>query len=456
MSQDHKQNSYLNKPRKAQLDLQKMIAEADVTELRAFLRKESKRNKALSLKLKSKLLANYDLESGGDKYKALLSELISEGTDGTVTLTRRQTRLLNEICLELLELAHKYHIRNEHRENHTLLNAMTLYLHRFIDKQESPPDYLQDRLSETYTAILSLLQFEIAPELRDDIIRAGQETMSRSYHILHHDLLNMPAVLLSAIHDDEQLSDISQILVDKVGNSKQHILWAVWYAIYRAEQDRLVDRDIVLRSMTSRDIYQAARFLKENGFTGAFFNWLISFEEHITLDRVRLGHWHLWHLERSTELGDGQRTLRYAYTRFIETADPNYLDILASLQDVDSTINQLKADGQFNLVAEILATDQRWDTLSQFIKETNNWKLMLTHLDGIARNADSAFQQLWPVVQSFVEQHAGNTCVSGLESMFEILIETNNSDLLNSMQSALEETNPGRFDSLMRGLKISY
>lgn len=453
----HQQKSEAkSKKRRPSLDVQKMIAESDVTELRSFLRVESKRNKALALKLKTKLLARYEPSGDHDKYRLLLGELIHEGTDGTITLSKREIRLLNDICAQLLELSRHFHIRNEHRENHRLLNALILYLHRFVDKQAIPPDMLVDRLAEAYTALLSLLQHEIAPELRDDIITGGREAMTRSYHILHHQTLNMPAVLLSATNDEDHLKSITDSLLEKVERGSQRNLWSFWYAIYCAHLSVQIDTEYVHKHLNQKDIYHTAQHLKDNGFTHAFFGWLASFGQLEHLDRIRHNRWLSWQLDRAIEQSSAKDQKEYGYLLLTRTGDHGYWKALLQVTSAGHVINNLIADGHMELAAEFLSIEQRFDDLAELLETAQNWDLFLIHLPEVILYSQDPFKTIWSLVKPFAERFAGAACTQGVEHVLATIEDHGSSALVEQVQEEINTTFPGRFDDLLSRLKISF
>ena len=131
------------------IPIRQALEQADLFALRSFLRKEAPRNKFLSIKPKTAFIESITLDGGQNKYDALLSELIREDQFGVVVLTKREAKLLSDVCTSLLELSTKLFTNEALRDDYDLLMVMLKKLHRYLDKVDEKPPEVTMKLKET-------------------------------------------------------------------------------------------------------------------------------------------------------------------------------------------------------------------------------------------------------------------------------------------------------------------
>jgi len=440
------------------ITVRQALEQADLFALRSFLRKEASRNKFLGIKLKSTFIESITLDDGRNKFDALLSELIREDQYGIVVLTKREIKLLSDVCTSLLELSTKFFANEALRDDYNLLIVMLRKLHRYLDKVEEKPIELLLKLNEVYEHLSILLRADVAPELKDDIFSDGMRLLGRSYYTLHDVERNMIAILLKAHTVSSQVHAIKKVLEPKISSltNTDQVLWSTWYAIITDLVKTSPDLVLLHQVLTHQDIYHVAKKLKALGYNEAQSTWMNLFDRHINLSRPKSLEWDSWRFRSSLRMHNEEGILSSGMRLLLQTENKEvYREIKSHYPSRKDIINRLRDHASPALLGEILVFEEDWQELENLIRAELDIDILLAYLHHICAHSKTAFETISMVVQHFVRHFAGASCRDGLSSVIFRLDDLGYSAIARRLSDTIDAEFPGRFARIDFGLNIS-
>jgi len=441
------------------ITIRQALEKADLSTLRAFLRKEAQHNKFLSIKLKTTFIEFITLDKDHDKFDALLGELIREDQFGIVILSKREIKLLAEVCTSLLALSAKMFANEAFRDNYNLLIVMLTKLHRYLDKVEEKPTELLQKLDEVYDHLNTLLRADVAPELRDNLFNDGMRLLVRSYYTLHDIERNLVAVLLKAHSVPSQIHAITKVVESKIAspNNEDQVKWSTWYGVLTDVSGMSPDVVLLYQVLTHNEIYLVAKHLKTLGFNTAQSKWMHQFDKNINLSRPKRLNWDGWMFRSSLRRHDEQGILDIGMRLLLQTKSKDiYKEIKTHYSSRDEIIRRLRESASPALLGEILVFEEDWKELEALIISELDIELLLTYLHHIGAHSKTAFDTISTVVRHFVRHYAGASCMGGVSEIMFRLTDLGYSGLANRISDMINADFPGRFVKLDARLNISY
>lgn|GEM_PF-5568116 len=440
------------------ITVRQALEKADLFALRSFLRKEVPRNKFLSIKLKTTFIESITLDNGHNKFDALLGELIREDQFGIVILTKREIKLLADVCTSLLELSTKYFINEALRDDYNLLVVMLRKLHRYLDKVVEAPVELIAKLGNVYDHLTLLLRAQVAPELRDLVFSDGMRLIGRSYYTMHDIERNMMSVLLMSHSVSSQIHAIKKVVETKIASAGRddYMSWCTWYAIVTNLSRTSPDVVLLHQILTHGEIFQVAKNLKTLGYDEAQSAWMNQFDSHINLSRPKSLEWDSWLFRSSLRAHDEQGILKSGMRLLLKTESKEvYQEIKSRYPSRNDMIKRLRDHASPALLGEILVFEEDWKELEILIRSELDIDILLAYLHHLCAHSDTAFETMSIVVQHFARHYAGAPFQNGLSSLIYKLDDLGFTTLAKQLSDKINAEFPGRFSQIDMGLNIS-
>lgn len=440
------------------ITVRQALEKADLFALRSFLRKEAPRNKALGIKLKTAFIESITLDGEHNKFDALLSELIREDRHGIVVLTKREVKLLADVCASLLQVSATFFSNEAHRDNYDLLIVMLKKLHRYLDKAEEKPIELAIKLVAVYDQLNNLLRLDLAPELRDDIFNDGMRLLGRSYYTIHDIDKNMVPILLKAHSVSSQIHAIKKTVEAKISSlyNDDQLKWSTWYAVLTDLSKTELDVVLLHQVLTHGEIFRVAKNLKTLGYDEAQSLWMRQFDRKINLSQQKSLEWDGWIFRSSLRSHDEQGILNSGMRLLLQTESKEvYQEIKAHYPARDDMIKRLRDHASPALLAEILVFEEDWKELEKLIRAELDIDILLAYMHHICIHSATAFDTISLVVQHFATHFAGTSFQDGLSSVIFKLDDLGFSSVARQLNDKIDDDFPGRFTPIDIGLNIS-
>ena len=440
------------------ITIRQALEQADLFALRSFLRKEAPRNKFLSIKLKTAFIESITLDGDHNKFDALLGELIREDQYGTVVLTKREIKLLADVCDSLLKLSTKFFLNEALRDDYDLLIVMLRKLHRYLDKVEDKPEELVLKLGTVYDHITILLRTDVAPELRDDIFNDGMRLLGRSYYTMHDIEKNMIPVLLKSHSVSSQVHAIKKAVELKMSSptNSDQLMWSTWYGVLADLSKSPLDVVLLYQVLTHGEIFQVAKNLKSLGYDEAQSAWMNQFDQNINLSRPKRLEWDSWRFRASLRTHDEQGILSSGMRLLLQTESKEvYQEIKAHYPSRDDMISRLRDHASPALLGEILVFEEDWQELEKLVRAELDIDILRAYLHHICTHSKTAFDTISLVVQHFATHYAGASFQDGLNSVIFRLDDLGFSEVARQLNDKIDAEFPGRFIRIDMGLNIS-
>ena len=454
MNSDNGRSRNRKKADRDPLALRHLVAEASASDLRRFLRAETKRNKSLSIRLKALLIESISTTEV-NKYEALLGEIIKQDVNGITVLSKREVALLREVGTSFLEHAATLYDKKEYREVFTLLFAMIGNLHRYLDRSGDRPDLLEDLIVKTYERLQELVSADLAPELRDDITRAGLDLLSKSYHTLVSRSLNMISILSMTIDTPETTSALHDTVMQKLTSQDDVVPWLYWYVKVASSADRPLDEVLLSQLTEGREVFRIAKMLDETGANGALRLWIASNLPEAQLNQDQLVQWNKWKFKGLPQVRQSEH-FELGLDLLIKTGDLSFYDQLLAITDSETIASRLKEARQEDLAVQVLIRGGNWQTLEQLIVGSGRLDLVTAHMREIVQNIRKYPELLASLIGDFLVHNAGTNCSDQLSAFFDALENHRETDLAESLRHEIREAFPGRFVFTAEGVDISY
>jgi hypothetical protein len=438
------------------IPLRELLENADVYTLRNFLRNETKRNKQLAIRLKTRLIESATLPGLKNKYQTLVAEIIREDVHGVVLLPKREVKLLHETIRSLLKTAEELIVTKGYRETYKIIFGILVNLHRYLDKTHDEAPFLQEVQVTTYQKLQNLLLLDLAPELRDDIHDDAFMLLSKSYHRLPDIQLNAINVILANQPSPEAFARLFTIAKHRLTESGSNFNWIAWYAILCELNDTSPDIVLLLQVLEPPDVVRVARALFENEFTTAGYSWVKAFDGRVDIAANQSANWKKWLFEASSDKGHTGHMLNTGVELILETSDYSYLDKMKDVVEPEMIASALADEQAFDVLARLYIRQEEWQKLRTIIDQSKDIGLIAQNASAVLENTEDPETFLRQQVHQFLTHRAGVNCSEELNNLIMALESAGYHALLKAVRDEIFTTFPGRFIETTEGLDISY
>lgn len=438
------------------IPLRELLENADIYTLRNFLRNETKRNKQLTIRLKTRLIDSAPLPGLKNKYQTLVAEIIREDVHGVVRLPKREVKLLHETIKSLLKTADEIIATKGYRETYKIIFGILVNLHRYLDKTYDEAPSLQEVQVVTYQKLQNLLLLDLAPELRDDIHDDAFMLLSKSYHRLPDIQLNAINVILANQAPSEELNKLVSIAKQRLTESGSNFNWIAWYAILCEINGISPDVVLLMQVLEQPDVVRVARALFEQGYTSAGYRWVKAFDGRVDIATNQSANWKKWLFEASSDKGHKGRILDTGVELILETSDYSYLDKMKDVVEPEMIASALADEQAFDVLARLYIRQEDWEKLRTIIDRSKDIGLISQNVTSVVENTKDPETFVRQQVRQFLTHRAGVNCSEELNNLMIALESGGYHALLKAVRDEIFTTFPGRFIETAEGLDISY
>ena len=448
--------SKAGRPASDSIPLLDLLEQADIYVLRNFLRNETKRNKQLTTRLKTRLIESASLPDFPNKYQTLVGEVIREDVHGVVKLPKREVKLLHETCSSLLKVAENQLIALAYTEVYLIVFGILVNLHRYLDKTHDDSEELADVLLKTYEKVQSLLRRDLAPELRDEIQIKALSLVDKSYHRLPDFKLNALSTMLLDQANEKRLELLTMIAEDRLSETGCNENWIAWYTILKDLNGQDPDAILIMQLLDPPVITRMADQLFSNGFNNAGYRWVRIFDGKVHVPRNQASKWKNWRFEANSQTGQQRQVLNTGVELVLETSDYTYLDRMKEVVAPEEIASALADEEAFEVLAGLYIRQKDWKGLRQVIDSSGDIGIITRNAAVVIKHIPKPEHFIRKQVHQFLTHRAGQNCSAELNRLIDALEDEGFNKMAIAVRDEIFTTYPGRFRETPEGLDISY
>jgi hypothetical protein len=400
------------KPRKTSsrhFNLNLILEQVSKEDLVRFLKSYGKKDKKFATLVKAHFARSVS-GTFNNRYKTILQSVIKPVQTAEVNIGAAQVKHYVQVCTELTDQLEDAIVLEDYRESIQIWQSclsMNEYVMHYTSFQASDVQKLAFRLS---TAFKTLLQAEMSPELRQELIQSSLEIATRSYYHYKQVSTNILELVYQSVGPvsnwtEKLLENIEELLPQKDGEELLILTSLKMRLLYRTNTpinvSQLVDafgKDITLlikNIVTSTDYECAVHMCKKI---------VEVYPEKTTLNAV------LVEVYQYQSNIDGIRKL--AFDMLVSSHESRYFDMLKehtpSGEWAGIKKQALQLIDKVKVRTELLTRDEDWDGLLKVLNEENDLNLTMKYTYRLNLNRPSELAELYEgQLRDYLKNHIG-------------------------------------------------
>lgn len=417
-------------------------------QLHTFIRAYAKKNKKFGTVLKAHFASKIDLEDNVVKYQSLLDSIIKPVRTTETYANATQVKHFLNVCVELLDQLDDCTVLGAYTEAFAIwstLTAKVAYVSHYAHVHQPDLQKMEFRL---WSALKTILQQDLSPDLRSQFEASAIEVAQLSYYEYQHVLYQPLEVLLASGVEPQRLVSAADEVLKLVEEHDQRLIVlafsirlqelmgqpvAVDEVIHRSNQDL----PQLLRTMLKANDYQAARQLSER--------ILAQYPDSPSVSIALV--------EIYEHLSEGQELQRLTFDAFMRTHEMRYLKLLKRHTPTKQwpALKRKLIDGidKVKVKTEILRFDTDWPALAALLADHLDLDLLQTYDSLLNVHVPDQLAKLYlTYFKDYLAAHFGNKASEHLQEIFYHLERIGALSTIKKLHRFLTKEHPKRLTGM--------
>jgi hypothetical protein len=388
------------------LSVNQILKEINPDELSNFIRSYASKDPKFNIALKANFARKINLVSNKDKYKQVLDLIIKPATSSSYKISSVSINQYLYIALDYLEQFKDSVSINQYLEAYYILSALLIknaYALYYI-KNRSEKLLAFDK--ECHKNLDLLLNTDLAPELRQNILEMILELGQRSYYTIRNLDLNVFAIAHKHAIEQSSKDQVLVALKDKADSNfqEQEILHLVWSMLLLIEGEALIVEFIDLKELSLEWKIKTLNTLIDKGKV-TLVEKIMDLMERADKDLVKRSWWNELNLEISLIKKDQKTIDKYSEKLLFKLFQFKYYALindensktLVKMQLRDS--NALKAK---ELLYQIYLFEEHYEGFKKTIIENADINSLIYYHDSISEKFEEKIDELYCEMCTFM------------------------------------------------------
>ncbi|GLR17443.1 SWIM zinc finger family protein [Portibacter lacus] len=214
------------------LSIPNILNQIDPEDLKNFVRTFAKKNKKFSTSLKATFARSIELENNEDKYENILNSVIRPATGVDYRISFQNIKQFITISEQFDAQFDDAVSLKQYKEASYIIKTLmskAAYVNHWTNSENE--EILQAK-KHFHKRFRLLIELDIAPSLRKDLVAFGLDLAERSYYHISHAEQNLLIILLNPLSLDSKETILNEILNRKLSSSLLHVyelekLWTI-------------------------------------------------------------------------------------------------------------------------------------------------------------------------------------------------------------------------------------